>query len=93
LYNSEATKPIKKQRGAKMEYKTKNKISSITLGNANTTNLLANPLTHAQMMELPSQMLPLEKNKSVVDEREVCGTKGGVGVQLKLFKKVRLCFI
>jgi len=55
-----------------MEYKTQKEII-FTLENVNTMNLLVNPLTHAQLMELLYQTLQLEKNDSVAVEREYRG--------------------
>jgi len=49
---------------------------------SNIMNLLVNPFTHAQMMELLSQPLRLEKNENVLsnttagEELKCCDEKG-----------------
>jgi len=53
-----------------MEYKTKKKKLSLHWETSNTMNLLANPFTHAQMMEPLSQTQQIENNGGFTTRRE-----------------------
>jgi len=73
-HSSGSHKPPKKKRCKNGVQNLKKKLS-LYWGTYNTTNLLANSLTHAQMIKLFSQTLQLEKKGSVAIERGI-GVRG-----------------